>query len=413
MIGTPQKPFDTYKWRWLSVQPSEGLLQVPVFLGVLRALNLFEGNAFSSPELKNALAVVQEETQSSVTLARDEARNLFRNSGQYWRGTGLLAPDEGRIHLTPFGQQVAKGQVTKGEFVAVMIQQTVLPNPWTYKQQEIAKWRAANLEIRPFKLILEIIEELGRQHGGASSAFLNNRELVKVVIPLAGIKATAAEIARHVFLYRNDRLDVSGWPNCAPMDNDKRLAQEFLLFLSNFGILRFEKTGLKDDWKFYLDELFDVDAVTAPIDHSIFGNTSSAVRAVEEIRHSPLPSIVERQRTASTVLVRSGQSKFRNKIFKAYSQKCCLTGDIISDVLEAAHIVPVKHGGADDPNNGFCLRVDIHRLYDSGNLRISPSGVIYYSDAMLASRNYAPLPKRIAIPSFVNPANLKWREDYY
>lgn len=39
----PIKPFPTYKWRWLSVQPSEGHLDAPVFLGVLRALWKNEG----------------------------------------------------------------------------------------------------------------------------------------------------------------------------------------------------------------------------------------------------------------------------------------------------------------------------------------------------------------------------------
>jgi hypothetical protein len=413
MTGVPQKPFDSYKWRWLSVQPSEGLLQVPVFLGVLRALNHFEGQPFRSSQLKDALGVVQEETNSSVTLARDPVRNLFRNSGQYWRGTGLLTQDEGAIHLTPFGQQVAKGQVTQVEFAAVMIQQTVLPNPWTYKQQEIAKWRAANLEIKPLKLILEVIEELGQRHGGAHSAFLNNNELVKIVIPLAGIKASPSEIARNVALFRDDRLDVSNWPNCAPMDNDPRLAREFLLFLANFGILRLDKNGHRDEQRFCLDELFDMKMAIAPTKDSIFSDPRSAIKAVEEIRHSSLPSFIERQRTTTTTLVRKGQPRFRSKIFKAYSRQCYLTGDTIAEILEAAHIIPVQHGGTDEQDNGFCLRVDVHRLYDSGNLRISPSGSLIFSDAMLGSKNYAVLPKKIKIPSFVNPANLKWREDYY
>jgi hypothetical protein len=288
---TPTKPFDTYKWRWLSVQPSENLLQAPIFLGVLRALSHHEGQAFSNEALKHELAVVQAATRSPVTLARDTDRNLFRNSGQYWRGTGLITSESGLIHLTSLGRRLAEGRITQGEFAALMVQQTVLPNPATYSATEVAKWQAAHLAIRPLKLILQIIEELWRQHGGMTAASLNNEELIRVVIPLAGMKADSATIARQISRYRRGKLDVSSWPDCAPRANDKRLAREFLLFLANFGLLRREPKGLIDQERFYLNELFDVDAATAPIESSIFGDEESANVAVEEVRHSPLPSI--------------------------------------------------------------------------------------------------------------------------
>lgn len=409
---TPVRPFDTYKWRWLSVQPSESLLQAPIFLGVLRALSHHEGEAFSSEDLRDELATVQVATQSPVTLARDTNRNLFRNSGQYWRGTGLITPESGVIHLTNLGRRLASGRVTQGEFAALMVQQTVLPNPATYSASEIAKWQTAGLQIRPLKLILEIMDVLGRQVGLAAAS-LNNDELIRIVIPLAGVQASATSIASNVFAYRQGRLDVSGWPNCAPDANDKRLAREFLLFLANFGLLRLDdSSGMREEQRFYLDELFDVDAATAPIDASIFAGEASAEQAVEEVRHSDLPSIIERQRTLTRVLARTGQSKFRSKIMRAYQGRCFLTGEQIAEVLEAAHIVPVTNNGADEENNGFCMRVDIHRLYDSGNLRIRPDGSLMLSDAVAGSPNYSGLPQAVTFPSFVNPANVAWRDSY-
>lgn len=122
----PQKPFPSYKWRWLSVQPTESLLKPEIFLGVLRALEKCEGIAPSDQKVFDELLVVETETNSPVTLARDLERNLLRNSGQYWKGTGLLAPATGRIELTDLGHQVARGGVTQGEFAAIMVQQTVL-----------------------------------------------------------------------------------------------------------------------------------------------------------------------------------------------------------------------------------------------------------------------------------------------
>lgn len=409
----PIKPFDSYKWRWLSVQPSENLLQAPVFLGVLRALSHHRGDAFSSISLRDELSKVEKATNSTVSLARNPLRNLFRNSGQYWRGTGLITQDPGVIHLTSLGDRVASGRVTQGEFAALMVQQTVLPNPVTYAPAEVAKWHASGLNIRPLTLILEILEELGRKHGGISAASLNNDELIRVVVPLAGIKTTVAAMAQQIVLYRHGKLDVSGWPDCAPEANDKRLAHEFLLFLANFGLLRHEDTqARRDEKRFFLDELFDVDAATPPIEASIFGTKESVEKAVKELRHSSLPSIIERQRTITKVLARSGQSKFRSKIMAAYASRCFLTGEVIPEVLEAAHIVPVSNNGADEENNGFCLRVDIHRLYDSGNLRIRPNGSIMLSDGVANSQNYAGLPAKVAFPPFVNPANVVWRDSY-
>lgn len=408
----PVKPFETYKWRWLSVQPSENLLQAPIFLGVLRALSRHEGEAFSSQSLRDDLATVDSDTRSPVTLAREPSRNLFRNSGQYWRGTGLVKAEHGVIRLTALGRSVAKGRVTQSEFAALMVQQTILPNPATYSAAEIEKWKSVNLNVRPLKLILEVIQGLG-QRFGIQAASLNNDELVEILIPLAGAKASVSTIVKHIFLHRVGKLDLSGWPDCAPEANDKRLAREFLLFLANFGFLRLDDSdGLRDKQRFYLDELFDVDASTPPIDTSIFKDDASAEGALDIVRHSPLPAIIERQRVILSVLARPNQSKFRARVIQAYAGRCLITGEEIGEVLEAAHIVPVKNNGTDHENNGICLRVDIHRLFDSGNLRIQPSGILVFSDSVSGSINYKCIPRKIKIPKFVNLANVIWRENY-
>ncbi len=408
----PVKPFATYKWRWLSVQPSENLLQAPIFLGVLRALSHHEGEAFSSQSLRDDLATVDSDTNSPVTLARVPSRNLFRNSGQYWRGTGLIKAEPGVIRLTALGRSVAEGRVTQGEFAALMVQQTVLPNPATYSTEEMANWRRAGLTIRPLKLILQIIQALGQRFGG-QAASLNNDELVRIVIPLAGNKADVSVITRSISAYRAGTLDLSGWPDCAPEANDKRLAREFLLFLANFGFLRLDESGgSRVEQRFYSDELFDVEASIPSIKTSILSDEASAEGAIEKVRHSPLPAIIERQRVMLSVLARPMQSKFRARVIQAYAGRCLMTGEVIGEVLEAAHIVPVKNNGVDHESNGICLRVDIHRLFDSGNLRLRSNGALVYSEAIAGSANYQGLPKRISIPGFVNRANLAWRERY-
>ncbi len=318
----------------------------------------------------------------------------------------------GGAHLTSLGRRVASGGITRAEFAALMVQQTVLPNPATYTVAEIEKWRAAGIKIYPLKLILEVLAELGRKNG-SSAASLNNDELTKVVIPLAGANSAVQAIALDVMSYRHKQLNVSTWPDCAPAANDIRLAREFLLFLANFGLLRAgDAQSSRDEQRFYLDEIFDVDEATAPIASTIFGDEASAAQAVVQVQHSPLPSIIERQRRTAQVLSRPGQSKFRLKIFEAFEGKCFLTGEEISEVLEAAHIIPVTNNGSDSAENGLCLRVDIHRLFDSGHLRISPDGSLSLSDAVAGSSNYGGLPQTVQFPQFVNLANIAWRDSY-
>jgi HNH endonuclease len=412
MIRTPVKPFPSYKWRWLSYAPTESLLLPPIFLGVLRVLARHERESPADAAVVRELAGVSEETGSPVNLARTGDRNLIRNSGQYWKGTGLLGPERGTIELTPLGRKLAEGTVTQSEFAAIMVQQTVLPNPWTYTAEEIGNWRAADLEIRPLALILQVMEELGRNFGGRSAAYLTPRELIRICIPLAGAKENAAIIAEAIARHRARKLNVSGWPDCIPGANDHRLAKEFLKFLANFGLCRHVPGDASMNDAYCLDELDGIDSIPAVPAVSIFTGAENANAIVEEIRHSPLPSIIERQRTLIAVLSRPGQPEFRNQVFRAYGGRCLLTGDSIEAVLEAAHIVPVADGGADTPDNGICLRVDVHRLFDSTNIRIKATGELQLSDAVRASTNYRSLPARVTIPRFVNPANISWRDKY-
>lgn len=408
----PVKPFASYKWRWLSVAPTESLLEPPVFLGVLRVLARHEHKAPSDDAIAKELGKVQADTKTDVDLVRTPERNLIRNSGQYWKGTGLLLPKTGEIELSVLGRQVALGKITQGDFAALMVKQTVLPNPWTYSVAELAKWKAAGLEIRPLQLILEVIAKLGAKLG-LSSAYLTPNELIDVVIPLAGAKETVEHMVEYVTRYRDTgRVVVAGWPDCAPMANDRRLAREFLLFLANFDILRRGRELSRYDERFHLDELFDANAVVAPTATSIFTDAANAEKAVEDMRHSELPSIIERQKAIAQVMVRKGQGKFRSAVLEAYKTRCLITGETIPDVLEAAHIVPVTNGGADTEDNSFCLRVDIHRLYDGQNLRILDNGNLIFTERVLKSVNYKALPNKIALPAFVNLANVNWRNSY-
>ena len=85
---------------------------------------------------------------------------------------------------------------------------------------------------------------------------------------------------------------------------------------------------------------------------------------------------------------------------------------MMPEVLEAAHIKPYKYHGEDSASNGFAMRLDIHMLFDTGHLRISPTGEVFLSNR--ARMDYGALiPPSIIIPEFINRDFLRWRWENY
>ena len=114
----PRLPFQGFKWKWATVQCTEGLNDPVVLLGVLSRCRRLEtqnrGIAFSSEEfsvemnnLADAIENIEGHDIGRLNLReRTGERNLIRNSRQYWSALGLLPQQSarGRIELTPFGQ---------------------------------------------------------------------------------------------------------------------------------------------------------------------------------------------------------------------------------------------------------------------------------------------------------------------
>ncbi len=90
---------------------------------------------------------------------------------------------------------------------------------------------------------------------------------------------------------------------------------------------------------------------------------------------------------------RPGQAAFRQAIIENYDGKCALSGTGLTQILEAAHIQPYVSPLSDHPQNGLCLRVDLHRLFDDGLISVSPDFKIEVSPR-LAGSPYASLSKR-------------------
>jgi len=74
------------------------------------------------------------------------------------------------------------------------------------------------------------------------------------------------------------------------------------------------------------------------------------------------------------VLVRQrlGQGAFRILVTDTYERRCAITREKALPALEAAHIRPVAQDGKHRIDNGLLLRSDIHRLFDTGYVSITP-----------------------------------------
>lgn len=71
---------------------------------------------------------------------------------------------------------------------------------------------------------------------------------------------------------------------------------------------------------------------------------------------------------------RARQQKFRRDVLEDWRGKCVITGCDITEIVDAAHILPYSRGGelCTERWNGLALRTDVHRLFDLDLLRIAP-----------------------------------------
>lgn len=69
---------------------------------------------------------------------------------------------------------------------------------------------------------------------------------------------------------------------------------------------------------------------------------------------------------------RLGQGSFRVIVTDAYQRRCAITREKTLPALEAAHIKPYTESGPHEVENGLLIRSDIHRLFDSGYVTVTP-----------------------------------------
>lgn len=175
----PRRPFNDFKWKWASLQCTEGLNDPVVLLGVLFRMRRLEqrGLKYSSPEFAYELQQLSNDVRDSVGVdlsRRTGERNLIRNSGQYWRAVGLLEAGDrsGRIRLTEFGRRVADHDISQTEFVAITIQTFKLPNVHIQKPEECRRWLDHGLVLYPLTFKRTKGDHVARRYRRRSSKII-------------------------------------------------------------------------------------------------------------------------------------------------------------------------------------------------------------------------------------------------
>jgi putative restriction endonuclease len=69
---------------------------------------------------------------------------------------------------------------------------------------------------------------------------------------------------------------------------------------------------------------------------------------------------------------RPGQQRFSFLVFQRYGEKCAVCDLDLPELLDAAHLIPKKDNGTDDPRNGIVLCALHHRALDAGLFCIDP-----------------------------------------
>ncbi len=98
---------------------------------------------------------------------------------------------------------------------------------------------------------------------------------------------------------------------------------------------------------------------------------ANAYRSLQEM--STLPLFASRKKSMVEVLRAERDPLFKFNILKRFQGVCLITEINVTEMLDAAHIIPVASGGTESSENGMLLSASAHRALDSGLWAVNPS----------------------------------------
>jgi putative restriction endonuclease len=115
----------------------------------------------------------------------------------------------------------------------------------------------------------------------------------------------------------------------------------------------------------------------------------AAANELEQLAIQPFSLTVERTRVETRQSRVARSSVFPVLVGREYDWRCCVSGIEIQTPyrlheVEAAHVVPVTEGGADDVRNGLSLSRTLHWAFDRGLFGIAPDRTVHVARRVMS-----------------------------
>jgi hypothetical protein len=215
------------------------------------------------------------------------------------------------------------------------------------------------------------VRDLGL-YGGASGVWVD-KERTNAVAP-EGVAVGLLHTGRHY----DDDVDETGilyhYPTTdRPASRDANEIQA-IKNANAFGIPIFVIQNLGGAKKVELAWLNDFDdtlRICVLTFHGIMPEQNSFL--VKENTFHGEPILFGPRKTTKSEVERAERDPlFKFNILKRFEGRCLITSLDVTEMLDAAHIIPVASGGTEDPNNGLLLAASVHRALDAGLWAINP-----------------------------------------
>lgn len=99
---------------------------------------------------------------------------------------------------------------------------------------------------------------------------------------------------------------------------------------------------------------------------------SNSFLSPPKIEPEPTGLFGPRRRTVAEVTRAERDPLFKFNILRKFDGRCLLTSLDVTEMLDAAHVIPVASGGTESLDNGLLLSASVHRAFDAGLWAINP-----------------------------------------
>ena len=110
---------------------------------------------------------------------------------------------------------------------------------------------------------------------------------------------------------------------------------------------------------------------------------------------------------------RLGQGVLRLQTLENFNNRCCISGETLTEVLECAHLKALSQNGSHDIDNTVPLRSDLHQLYDLGLISFDDTHNVILSDLIPMDSVYRAFEGKSMANSKnpIDPESIRWHRE--